>query len=309
MKEAPDALDEAVSLFVQRLGGVRRASAHTVSAYGRDLGELLRFLRDEQPGPLTPADVDVFLLRRFLGSLARRVAPSSLARKMASIRAFFRDLVRQGKLSHDPASALSLPKVRRPLPTFLDADAAAAVVESPGEEARHPERDRALLELLYGSGLRVSELCGLNLGDVDLSQGSARVLGKGRKERLVPLGRASVEALRAWYDVRAELASRRPAEQAVFLSRSGRRLGVRRVQTLVQRYGSQGAGRPDLHPHALRHTCATHMLDGGADLRAIQELLGHSSLSTTQRYTHVSIDKLMNVYDAAHPLAKKAGSR
>jgi integrase/recombinase XerC len=173
-------------------------------------------------------------------------------------------------------------------------------------------RDAALLEVLYGSGLRVSELVGLDLDHVALERDELRVLGKGKKERLVPLGTKAREAILAYLGSRPELRNERTGAQdprALFLGRRGTRLGVRRVQTLVQRYGALGAGRSDLHPHALRHSCATHLLEGGADLRAIQELLGHSSLATTQRYTHVSLDQLMRVYDRAHPLAHRANAR
>jgi integrase/recombinase XerC len=168
-----------------------------------------------------------------------------------------------------------------------------------------------MLELLYGSGLRVGELVGLSLDDVDLGEARARVLGKGKKERVVPLGGKCVAALDAYLPRRAALAHPRTRAldgRALFVSARGKRIGTRAVQALVKRYGALGAGRADLHPHALRHTCATHLLDGGADLRAIQELLGHASLSTTQRYTHVSMEHLLRVYDAAHPLAKKRRS-
>ena len=169
-------------------------------------------------------------------------------------------------------------------------------------------RDRAFLELLYGGGLRVSEACGLDLGNVSLDERTVRVMGKGRKERIVPIGRKCEAALRAWLADREELRHPRTGfldPLAVFVSTRGRRLGPRAAQLIVRRYGIAGAGRADLHPHALRHTCATHLLDGGADLRAIQEMLGHASLSTTQRYTHVSVAHLMAVYDAAHPLARR----
>jgi integrase/recombinase XerC len=172
-------------------------------------------------------------------------------------------------------------------------------------------RDRAVLELLYGSGLRVSELCALDVHSVDLAGASARVVGKGRKERIVPLGRACVAALSRWLEQRPRMVHPRTGTQdprALLLTARGARLYVRAVQALVHRYGASGAGRADLHPHALRHTCATHMLDGGADLRAIQELLGHASLSTTQRYAHVSMEHLLRVYDAAHPLARARSS-
>lgn len=221
-------------------------------------------------------------------------------------------LQRQGKIEKNPAAELASPKVRRPLPTFVSVDAAKEIVESPDEATATGARDRAVLELLYGCGLRVSELSGLSLGDVDLADKSVRVLGKGRKERIVPLGSKAQDAVRAYLARRAELVHPKRRTQdarALFLSTRGARLNVRAVQLLVARYGALGAGRADLHPHALRHTCATHLLDGGADLRAIQEMLGHSSLSTTQRYTHVSMDHLLKAYDAAHPLAHAKGSR
>ncbi|WP_437694401.1 tyrosine recombinase XerC [Sorangium sp. So ce176] len=254
--------------------------------------------------------LDVLLLRSWLGSLARTHAPASIARKVGAARALLRYLERRGEVDKNAAAQLALPKIRRPLPTFLDVDAAAEVMEIPGADTAEGLRDRAILETLYGAGLRVSELCGLDLAHVDRqpSKASVRVVGKGDKERIVPLGSHALAAIERYLERRAELAdpttgARDP--RALFLSRRGARIGVRRVQTLVQRYGALGAGRADLHPHALRHTCATHLLDGGADLRTIQKLLGHASLATTQRYTHVSIDHLLKVYDAAHPMARK----
>jgi integrase/recombinase XerC len=251
----------------------------------------------------------VLLLRGYLGQLARTHTPASIARKIGAARAFFRYLRRRGEVEKSPADELSLPKVRKPLPTFLNVDAAKEVVTTPGKSSAEDLRDRAMLETLYGSGLRVSELCGLDIGDIDLPS-SVRVLGKGNKERVVPLGSCAAAALEAYLARRSELRHPKTGAcdpKALFLSRLGRRIGVRRIQTLVQAYGALGAGRADLHPHALRHTFATHLLDGGADLRSIQKLLGHASLSTTQRYTHVSIDHLMKVYDAAHPLARRRG--
>jgi integrase/recombinase XerC len=317
---AQDGLDRAVARFLTFLAAERRSSRHTILAYGRDLAQLVGFTRERKPGARAPSDVDMLLLRGWLGQLARTHAAASIARKIAAARALFRYLLRVGEVTKNPATELSLPKVRRPLPTFLDVDAAAEVMETPDAGSAEGARDRAVLETLYGSGLRVSELCGLDLDHIDLDArggsaiGSARVIGKGNKERIVPLGSRCVAALRAYLERRGELDGRgkrravAPAAadvRALFLSRRGKRLGVRQVQTLVQRFGALGAGRADLHPHALRHTCATHLLDGGADLRAIQELLGHASLATTQRYTHVSVDQLMKVYDAAHPLAKR----
>ncbi len=298
-----------IERFVGRLEGERRASPHTVAAYRRDLEQLAAFVEERRPTAAGLEDVDVLLLRGFLGRLARTHAPASIARKIASVRALFRDGEKRGEVAKNPAAELALPKARRPLPTFLNVDAAAEVVTAPEGDGVEAVRDRAILETLYGSGLRVSELVGLDLDAIDLGRDPlVRVVGKGNKERVVPLGEKCAEALRAWLGRRDEL-GRDPVPaadaRALFLGARGRRIGVRRVQELVHRYGALGAGRGELHPHALRHTFATHLLDGGADLRAIQKLLGHASLSTTQRYTHVSVDHLLKVYDQAHPLARR----
>jgi len=297
---------ESVHGFLDFLASERRASRHTVAAYRRDLAQLTTFVVEKRGGEVPADKIDVFLLRQWLGGVARVVAPPSVARKIAAIKAFFRFLHHRGLIAKDPASELASPKVRRPLPTFLGVDAAREVMESSDGQEAAGKRDRAVLETLYGSGLRVSELSNLDLDNIDLEQGSVRVIGKGNKERVVPLGRAAIASLQAYLEMRTSLPRRAsPHPKALFLSVRGARLGVRQIQLLVHRYGALGAGRGDLHPHALRHTCATHMLEGGADLRAIQEMLGHASLATTQRYTHVSLDQLMKVYDGAHPLAKR----
>lgn len=298
----------AVAQFSEYLRSERNASPHTIEAYQRDLEQLRVFLVDRADGALDDvARVDVFTLRGWLASMARQVTSTTVARKVASTRAFFRFLEKRRLLQKNPAKMLESPKIRRPLPTFLNVDAAREVVETPSGETPDGLRDRVMLELLYGGGLRVSELAGLRLGDVDLAQGEVRVLGKGRRERLVPVGPAAVEAVRRWLTRRHELASAAAPTDALLLGTRGAPLSVRRIQILVQRYGALGAGRSDLHPHALRHTCATHMLDGGASLRAIQEQLGHASLATTQRYTHVSLESVRRVYEAAHPLARRSG--
>jgi integrase/recombinase XerC len=301
---------EAVAAFLIHLDAERRASVHTVTAYRRDLASLVAFAYEKRAR--TVAHLDLYLLRGWLGTFARTHSATSVARKVAAARTFLRWLRRRGIIKANPADELASPKVRRPLPTFLSVDAAKQVVEAPSLDHAGGTRDRAMLELLYGSGLRVSELAKLDLSSVDLGAGQARVQGKGNKERIVPLGRASIDAVRAYLDARTGLVHPRTRTQdarALFLSLRGARLTVRAVQAIVQKYGALGAGRADLHPHALRHTCATHMLDGGADLRAIQEMLGHASLTTTQRYTHVSMEHLLRVYDAAHPLAKARGKR
>ncbi len=310
-------LAELKAAFLTHLEAEKHASPNTVAAYGRDLDALLAFVdarAADRPGKRSTPRLDIYVLRGWLGDLARTCKPTSIARKIATVRSFCRWMKQKGHSDVNPAAELASPKVRRELPTFLSAEDAALVIESPDPDntgARRAEeavalRDRAFLELLYAAGLRVSEACGLDLGNLSLSERSVRVMGKGRKERIVPIGSKADEALRAWLAVRAELTNPKTNfldPRAVFVSTRGRRFGPRAAQLVVRRYGLAGAGRADLHPHALRHTCATHLLDGGADLRAIQEMLGHSSLSTTQRYTHVSVAHLLAVYDSAHPLA------
>jgi integrase/recombinase XerC len=310
---AADSLATQIERFIRHLADERRSSIHTVHAYQRDLLQLASFARERTgQSVLSASDLDLFVLRAWLGSIARSLATSSVHRKVAAVRSLMRFLQKRGEISSNSAAQLVNPKLQRPLPTLLDVDAMCEVVQSPSGSDVRSVRDHAMLELLYASGLRVSELAGLNRGDLELGSQTVRVMGKGRKERVVPFGSPCGQALERYLGRRSELAHPRTGqidEQALFLSSRGRRIGVRELQTLVHRYGALGAGRADLHPHALRHSCATHMLGGGADLRAIQEMLGHSSLSTTQRYTHVSIEHLMKVYDQAHPLAKAADRR
>ena len=302
-------LSRRIVEFADYLAHERRASAHTVLAYRRDLEGLAEFGRERFGEAVTVAQIDRIALRAYLGRLAEDRKPATIGRKLASFRAFFSYLERQGAIRKNPAALLDSPKLRRKLPRLIDAETAgelmAAPLAAPGREAERI-RDTALLELLYGSGLRVSELVGLDLDHLSLDSEELRVLGKGNKERIVPVGGPARAALARYLERRSELRPRSGPElpTAVFVSRRGRRLSVRAVQKLVRRYGITAAGRADLHPHALRHSCATHLLEGGADLRVIQELLGHSSLGTTQRYTHVSMDQLLAVYDKAHPLAK-----
>jgi integrase/recombinase XerC len=298
---------EAVLLYVSYLKTERRASVHTVAAYQSDLLALVDFLESKAAKvPTDPESIDVYALRSWLGELARTHAASSVARKVAAVRSWLRWMRKRGLVTKGAAEQIASPRVRRALPTFLGVDAAKEVVEAPDDTPRG-KRDAAVLELLYGSGLRVSELCGLNLEDVDLRDASARVRGKGNKERVVPLGRKCVAALGAYLAVRDAVrrrASPLVEPRALFITPHGKRLTRQLAGHMVKAYGALGAGRADLFPHALRHTCATHMLEGGADLRSIQEMLGHAKLSTTQRYTHVSIEQLMKVYDEAHPLAR-----
>jgi integrase/recombinase XerC len=312
---AQDELARILARFVEHLAAERRASPHTVSAYRRDLESLAAYVRAKNPGCARLSALDKFTLRAWLGEVAKSVAPPTISRKISSVRALCDYLTRTGELRSNPSATLASPKLRRKLPRFLAAEVASEVMVAPlaletGREIEHL-RDAVALELLYGSGLRVSELASLDLEQIALEVAEVRVLGKGRKERIVPLGSKALLALETYLPRRAELCHPHSGAldaKALLLGRLGKRLGVRWLQALVKRYGALGAGRSDLHPHALRHSCATHMLEGGADLRAIQEMLGHSSLSTTQRYTHVSLDQLLAVYDRAHPLAQAPGS-
>ncbi len=293
--------EREIERFVDYLALERRYSGHTQAAYRRDLLQLHSFLCEEGFEHLL-IHVDKPELRSWLGHLAPSVSSTTLARKMASVRAFFCFMVQVGATQNNPAKAMRLPKVRRKDPTIVSAETLGSIFEASESVAgRDAARDHAILELLYGSGLRVSELCSLDWGDIDFDRREARVLGKGKKERIVPLGYACLQALKRYLPDRD--VSNPLEETALFLSSRGRRLGVRRVQEMVSRLGALGAGRADLHPHSLRHACATHMLEGGADLRAIQDLLGHESVATTQKYTHLSVQELARVYDRAHPLA------
>jgi integrase/recombinase XerC len=309
------ALKTTIARFGDHLRDERRASPHTVSAYRRDLTQLAVYLEAELGREPRIADVTQQLLRAWLGELARDRVATSISRKLASLRTFYRFLAREGIVDKDPTALLGTPKLRRKLPTFVTPSVAERLMGAPLEAAELREveqlRDAALLELLYGSGLRVSELVGLDIENLSLENAELRVLGKGRKERIVPLGSKAIAAVVGYLARRRELGHPRTGAldpRALLLGRRGKRLGVRWVQELVRRYGALAAGRADLHPHALRHSCATHMLEGGADLRAIQEMLGHSSLSTTQRYTHLSLEQLFSVYDKAHPMARAKSS-
>ena len=304
---ARDPLAEQIRRFGEHLRVERRAAALTSQTYLRDLLALHAFVR-AQAAPLDAAQLDLRLLRAYLASLLPRAAPATIARKIAALRSFYRYLNRQGALPHNPAAALRLPKRPRKLPRSLSTEDAANLVEQSGSPSSLLlVRDRALLELLYGDGLRVGELASLTLERVDLAAAQLRVFAKGSKERVLPLAAPARRALEDYLRVRPALHHPRSGAlhpTALFVGRYGTRLSARQIENLVKRYGQRALGRGDLHPHALRHSCATHLLDAGADLRGIQEFLGHANLSTTQCYTHVSLDRLFEAYGRAHPLAK-----
>ena len=310
---ATDPLDQQIDAFAQYLADERRSSARTVETYIRDLRSFRRYVC-EQGVPADARTLDIVVLRGFLSSLFGDNQASTMKKKVSAIRSFFKFLLKRQIIETNPASGLRSPKIGKSLPRFLTVEQAFRVMDAPPKEQKRAKplkaRDQALLETLYGTGVRVGELASMNIEHCDFSEAAVRVLGKGGKERIVPLGKAALEAITEYLPARRglQLKAKDGDPDALWLAQSGRRLSVRQVQNIVRRHGTLGAGRGDLHPHAMRHTCATHLLDAGADLRSIQELLGHSSLSTTQKYTHVSVDRLMEVYDRAHPLAKdKAG--
>ena len=285
--------------FLRHLAVERNASAHTLRSYANDLRDFQAFLTARGAGDFAAADLR--LVRAWLASLhARGLAPASVARKLAAVRSCFRFLVRRGVVEGNPAREARSPRQPRRLVTFLPIDEATQLVDGRAVGGESRARDVAILELLYASGLRVSELAGLDLDDLDRTEHTVRVLGKGRKERIVPYGQAAAGALEGWLGERGDAAG------AVFTNARGGRLTVRSVHTIVRRAARAAGITRRVSPHTLRHTFATHLLDGGADLRAIQELLGHSRLSTTQRYTHVGAEQLMKVYDRAHPRAQRA---
>ena len=292
-------LEQQIQQFITYLDTERDVSPHTLTAYRSDLAQFLLFALREKGETVAAQDIEHLFLRRYLAGLSKNTRKSSIGRKLAAIRSFFRFLLRRGSIGRNPAELIATPKKEQKLPFHLDIDQATILMEAPDNDRKYALRDRAMLELLYSSGLRVSELTGLNIGELDLAGGMVRVTGKGGKERIVPVGSRALEAITAYLDQRSDGTT----GSALFLNSRGGRINRRSVARTVDAHVLRIAAFKRISPHTLRHTFATHMLEGGADLRAIQELLGHASLSTTQKYTHVSIDRLMEVYDKAHPKA------
>jgi len=304
--------------FIHYLSAEKNASPHTCRCYRKDLEGFEGFLKNSgmylaPSGNVELGKVDRIAIRKYLSFLHRKNRKSSIARKISTLRSFFKYLVREQMIPSNPAKSVSTPKVEKTLPTTLTVDEAFRLMESPKHlsdksSARSKEkdlRDRAILELLYSSGLRVSELVGLNSNQLDLDLGIVRVMGKGRKERIVPVGVKAIEALKAYLEGRGIV----EGEDPLVINSWGGRLTARSIGRLIKKYSRHSGIFRKVSPHSLRHTFATHLLDAGADIREIQEMLGHSSLSTTQRYTHVSMGKLMEVYDRAHPRSIKNMSR
>jgi len=294
---APTATAAAVEAWVEFLRVERHASPHTVRAY---LADVRQFLATAAPDGLDA--VRAGGVRHWLRTLDGVADRNSIARKLAAVRGFFRFLVRTGRLAADPTVAIASPRTRRKLPAHLSLDEVDRLLAVPAGDRLLGLRDRAIVELLYSSGLRVSELCGLDWSRLDTGAGLVRVLGKGRKERVVPVGRPARRALES-YRAACAAAGREVAGGPVFRNARGGRLTTRSVARLIAAHVVASGALTPASPHALRHTFATHLLGGGADLRAIQEMLGHASLSTTQRYTHVDLRRLAEAYDRAHPRA------
>jgi integrase/recombinase XerC len=338
-------MKERLGEFLEHLHLNRNASLHTVRAYESDLSQLLSFLarhRSTAASKLQPQDLDYLSIRAFLAELHRRGnSRSSAARKLAAVRTFVRYLRREGALEDDPGALVGTPKREVKIPMHLAVGEMDALLATPDVEGALGRRDRAILELFYASGLRLGELVGLDMEDVNLGSRLVRVLGKGGKQRIVPFNRSAADALRAYFrdrpefvatgrrvrpradaaippalagtgDRRAAVAKHRASQSRrdpVFLNYRGDRLTARSIHRLVRRYMAACSTRFGISPHALRHSFATHLLERGADLRAIQELLGHARLATTQRYTHVNAAQLMAVYRAAHPRARRESRR
>ncbi len=306
-------MKETLRGFLQYLRN-RNVSPHTVAAYESDITQLLKFIsqmKETQVDKLRPADVDVIAIRAFMSDLHRKhISASSAGRKLSAVRTFFRFLRREDLVEHDQSLLVSSPKQGVTVPSHLTIDEMNRLLEMPDGSSPLGRRDRAILELFYASGLRLSELVGLDMESIDVSRKMVRVMGKGRKERLVPFNTAAADAIKAYLKDRAVMTAvaargARGARAPLFLNYRGERLSARSVDRLVRRYVAACGTKFGISPHALRHSFATHLLARGADLRAIQELLGHARLSTTQRYTHVNAAQLIGVYKKSHPRASE----
>ena len=307
-------MEHLLTQFLEHLRYERNVSEHTLRNYAIDLGQFLEHLAPADPATgerreVDVKDIDHITIREWLSELHdAQKKKSSIARKLAALRTFFQFLIREGAVEANPAKLVSTPRLEKKLPNHLSVEDAIRFIETPDETTDLGKRDRAILEMLYGTGVRVSELVKLDLRDIDFRGRTIRVKGKRRKERIVPFGEPALQSLMRYLtEVRPGFLNNAPVserdEAAVFLNYQGTRITTRSVGRMVDKYIKICAGIHDISPHSLRHSFATHLLDSGADLRDIQELLGHARLSTTQIYTHVSMEKLIEVYDKAHPKA------
>ncbi len=300
-----------IETFLESLAVEKRCSPATCLAYGKDLREFFAYVAQSGlQGETLPENADVgrvdnLAIRGYLGFLHKKNEKSTMARKLSSLRSFYRFLEKRGRVAHNPAQAVVTPKRKKTVASYLTVDEIFGLLDSITDESLAGKRDRAMFECLYSTGIRVSELAGTNLGNIDFPGRIIRVLGKGNKERIVPVGAKALDHIQAYRDQLAVDGPKSMDPEAVFLNKNGGRLTTRSIRRILEKIVREmGLNRP-ISPHGLRHTFATHMLDNGADLRAVQELLGHASVSTTGRYTHVSIDRLMEAYDKAHPRGEK----
>ena len=302
-------MDELIQQYAEHLRAERNASPHTLRNYLSDLAQLGQFLRDRElcldsDGNVDVGRIDVLAVRAFLAALTRDRKKSSIGRKVAALKGFFRYLAAQGTIKKNPLALIHSPKRERPLPAFLSVDDVFQLLGGIKIKTALDVRDRAVLEVFYSTGVRVSELVGLKWADIDFELGIVRVVGKGSKERIVPIGDVALKALRGYADKQRQKWNRAcRGENAVFLNNRGERITTRSAARIVEKHLKQAGIPVKMGPHGLRHSFASHMLNSGADLRVIQELLGHVSLSTTQRYTHLNLEQLTAVYDKAHPRA------
>ncbi len=306
-------MEEYLAEFLRSLALEKNASELTVKAYREDLTQAIEFFREKYAGQkLTPTQITSRHLRAFTVWLhEQEYAKTTIARRVAAVRTWFKFLCRQGTVTANPADGLRAPRQDKKLPHFLSEAALLQLLQTPDANEPLGLRDRAILEILYSAGLRVSELTGLNIGDLDLDSGVATIRGKGKKERLAFFGSAALNALKTWLQARQGLLAEKIGKKvdAVFLNKNGTRLTSRSVGRSVEKHLAQAGMDPRTSPHTLRHSFATHLLDRGADIRSVQELLGHSSLATTQIYTHVTTQRLKERYDKAHPRARRTETK
>ncbi len=303
--------ESMIGLFLESLATEKGCSEHTLRAYRKDLEAFFAFVAESQtsarihqkrPRIVALKQIDGIIIRGYLGFLHRQNKKSTIARKLSAVRSFFKFLVKRGVIEQNPAELILTPKQEKTIPTYLSVDEMFRLLDSIQTDTLLGLRNRAIFETLYSSGIRVAELAGLNFSDLDFSSGVVRVLGKGNKERIIPIGQEALKAITAYREqLNRQVDSAVLKEGALFLNRYNKRLTARSIARILRQLVDAVGLLTPVSPHAIRHSFATHMLDSGADLRVVQELLGHKSLSTTQKYTHVSIDRLMETYDKAHP--------
>ncbi|EFK06270.1 tyrosine recombinase XerC [delta proteobacterium NaphS2] len=304
-------LEEGIKRFIRYLHDEKGYSKHTQRNYRVDLEQFASFVAREMALPLKETDLDFSIeeiesktIRKFVGSLYGKLKRTTIARKLSAVRSFFLFLEKEELIKTNPAGELQSPKLEKYIPSHLPVDEVFRLMDLPNRERSLGLRDLAILEVLYSCGIRVAELAGMNVSSIDHDQRLVKVTGKGNKERLVPIGRQALKAVKAYLaatDEDRRRAALRGEGEPLIMNFRGGRLTTRSIGRIVKKYAGAGGLTEDISPHSMRHTFATHMLDGGADLRSVQELLGHKSLSTTQKYTHVSLDRLMEVYDKTHP--------